>query len=136
MDAARWDSSDLSQPGLSRGFSLRKFFVRAQAADSPANFRESEPISGSALMPPLRTVQQRLQLPLNLADLLRAQLRIHWQRQEFLRAALGDWKRSAMMAQKLVSLLEMEGDRIMNSAGDTPAGHLPQNLVAAAGADG
>src|ERR1051325_6071305 len=108
MDAARWDNSDLSHSGLSSGFSLRRFFVRAGAADSPANFRESEPISGNALMPPLRTVQQGLQLTLNLADLLRAQLWIHWQRQEFLRASFGDWKRSTLMAQKLVSLLEMK----------------------------
>src|SRR6266566_2189674 len=136
MDAARWDNSALSQPGLSSGFNLWKFFARAGAADSPATFKKSEPISGNALMPPLRAAQQSLQLPLNLPDLLRAQLRIHWQRQEFLRAAFGDWKRSALMAQEVVCLLEMKGDRIMNSTGDAPAGHLPQNLVPVLGADG
>src|SRR5437762_4468427 len=135
MDAARWDKSDLSQPGLSRGFNLWKFVVPVGTADSVATFKRSEPISGNGLMPPLGARQQSLQFPLNHPDGLRAQLRIHRQGQEFLRTAFGDWKGSSLKAQETVSLLEMKWDRIVDSARDSPVGHLPQDLIPAAGAD-
>src|SRR5216117_1613817 len=118
--------TSLSHPGFSNGLS-RCALPLAVTIRPPAIPDEPAPFSDNALIRPPGSTQQCFQFVDNRAQLRRGQLWVHRQGQELFGTPFGDGKRPLSVPQKTIRLLQMNGNGVMNAAGNSSVCHRLQD---------
>src|SRR5580765_7625286 len=120
--------TSLSHPGFSNGLSPGALPM-AVTIRPPAIPEEPAPFSDNALISPLGNTQQCFQFVNNRSQLRRGQLWIHREGQELFGTPFGDGKRPLSVSQKTIRLLQMNGNGVMNAAGNSPLRHPLQDPI-------
>src|SRR6266446_1516674 len=122
--------TSLSHSGFSKGLSRCALPFVAVTGRPPAIPDEPAPASDNALISTLGSTQQRFQFVDNRFHLRRGQLWIHWQGQELFGTPFGDGERPLSVSEKTIRLLQMNGNGVMNAAGNSSVRHRLQNPIA------